>query len=313
MLRAILRTQLPLLTAPLLAVTLLAVACQPAPAPPPEPAPPPAGPVAGTVPAADGVPIAYTEQGSGSPTLVFIHGWSCDQSYWAAQVPAFAAKYRVVTVDLPGHGASGSERSEWTLAGLGDDVRALVEGLDLRQVILVGHSMGGPVALLAAAKLPERVIGVVGVDTLQDADRKFDPAQWGKVVDAYRQDFAGTCNSFVPTMFRPDAPPELVTRVTSDMCAAPPEIAVSLFADFPNFDAAAALEAVQVPVRLINSSLYPTNIEGNRTHAPSFDAVIMDGVGHFLMMERPEEFNAHLAAVIEQIGAGAPEAGSGQP
>ena len=73
-----------------------------------EPAPPEtlvAGP--GTVAAPDGVEIAYTVSGEGSPALVFIHGWMCDQTFWSAQVEEFSTTNTVITIDLPGHGLPG--------------------------------------------------------------------------------------------------------------------------------------------------------------------------------------------------------------
>ncbi len=99
----------------------------------------------GFITAHDGVPIAYSVYGAGSPTLLFVHGWSCDRSYWEQQVAPFSRDFRVVTVDLPGHGESGMGRKEWLMAPFGADVSAVVMGLDLKNVILIGHSMGGAV------------------------------------------------------------------------------------------------------------------------------------------------------------------------
>src|SRR5688572_6013186 len=74
-----------------------------------------------TVESFDGVPISYEVHGNGSPALVFVHGWSCDPTYWAAQVEPFAANYKVVTIDLAGHGESGTQRSDWTMESFGED------------------------------------------------------------------------------------------------------------------------------------------------------------------------------------------------
>lgn len=256
-------------------------------------------PTAGTVTAPDGVGIAYSQQGSGEPALVFIHGWSCDRTYWRHQLEPFARSHRVVSVDLAGHGDSGRQRSPWSFQAFGADVRAVVEELGIERVILVGHSMGGPVALEAASQLSGRVLGVVGVDTLHDADSKFEPTQWQEILAAYRQDFDGTCDRFVRSMFLEGADPEQVTDVVQDMCAAPPEIAISLLSLFPDYDMKAALASAGVPVHSINAASIPTNVEGNRRFAQGFDATVMDGVGHFLMMERPEAFNTELQGVIE--------------
>jgi sigma-B regulation protein RsbQ len=266
-----------------------------------EPESAPAGP--GSVTAADGVPIAYTVSGSGSPALVFIHGWMCNQGFWAAQVSAFAPTHAVVTIDLAGHGASGMVREGWPLMAFGGDVQAAVEQLGLDRVILVGHSMGGPVALEAARLMPDRVIGVVAVDALQNADFELDPERTAELLAMWDRDFAGTCSGFVTSMFPETAEPALVDRVESEMCSAPAESSVAQLRQFLGYDMKRAFSAVEVPVRCINADGYPTNVEGNRAYHPDFDAVVMTGVGHFLMMEQPEVFNRHLVEIVAEIDA----------
>ena len=274
-----------------------------------EPAAEPAAPTAlvagpGTVAAPDGVSISYTVSGEGSPELIFIHGWMCDQTFWAAQVDAFASTNTVVTVDIAGHGLSGMAREGWPLLAFGGDVQAVVEYLDLTDVVLIGHSMGGPVALEAARLMPTRTRGVIAVDSLQDADAKNDPDQFNGFLAAYEQDFAGTCLQFTSSMFLESADPELVERVTNDMCDHSPEISIALLREFFSYELGPALAAVDVPVRYINAPMYPTNVEVNRTYQPDFDGVIMDGVGHFLMMEKPVEFNHLLRQTVEGLERG---------
>jgi hypothetical protein len=87
---------------------------------------------------ADGNEIHYQVQGQGKPALIFIHGWCCDRSYWDAQLPYFAQKYIVVAIDLAGHGESGLDRKEWTMGAFGEDVVAVVNKLNLEQVVLIG-------------------------------------------------------------------------------------------------------------------------------------------------------------------------------
>ena len=101
--------------------------------------------------------IHYDVHGQGDRALVFVHCWSCDtRTYWQNQVDEFAKDFRVVTVDLGGHGQSGMNRKEWTMAAFGADVAAVVNKLDLKNIVLVGHSMGGPVCLEAARRLQGR-------------------------------------------------------------------------------------------------------------------------------------------------------------
>ena len=202
-----------------------------------EPAPEPATPAAlvagpGTVAAPDGVSIAYTVSGEGSPALIFIHGWMCDQSFWAEQVEEFRTSNTVITIDLPGHGLSGMERDGWPMMACGADVQAVVEKLGLNNVVLIGHSMGGAVVLEAARLMPDRVTGVIGVDSLHDAEAKYDPDQMKGYFAAYEADFVGTCLQMVTSMFQEDADPALVERVTNDMCDHSPEISIALLREF---------------------------------------------------------------------------------
>src|SRR5262245_56964945 len=111
---------------------------------------------------ADGIPIHYDVQGNGAIALVFVHGWCCDRRSWDQQIAHFAPRYTVVCLDLAGHGASGRDRTQWTIPAFGQDVVAVVEQRGLGQVVLIGHSMGGPVIVEAARCLPAAVIGVVG-------------------------------------------------------------------------------------------------------------------------------------------------------
>jgi len=257
--------------------------------------------------APDGVCVAYDVRGKGETTLVFLHCWSCDRSFWREQLDVFADEYRVVAVDLPGHGASGAERDVWTITGLGADVRAVVEKLGLDRVILIGHSMGGPVALEAARRMPRRVVGVVAVDTLHDAEFEYPEDAAQEMAKQFEADFEGTMDQAVRSMFPADADPVLVEWVIAKACEADQAAAVALLRDFPNFDVQEALSAMRVPVRCVNAVPHPprgfrTSVETNRKYA-DFDAVLIDGVGHYLMLERPEEFNTKLRGVLDKLTA----------
>jgi pimeloyl-ACP methyl ester carboxylesterase len=274
--------------------------------------PPPAGAARGSVTAADGVPIVYDDAGAGEPALVFVHCWSCERGFWSATVERFSPEHRVVALDLAGHGESGRGRRDWTIAGLAADVRTVVEALGLERVVLVGHSLGGPVVLEAARLLPGRVAGIVPVDTLHDVDGAGDPAAerawWSKLIAAHEKDFAGACRGFVATMFPSGAETAVVERARATMCAAAPEVAVPLLRAAAAHDAAPAWAAAGVPVRAIQSARYATDVQGNRRLHPDYAALVMDGVGHFPHLERPEEFHHRLAAVLAELAGGPPAA-----
>lgn len=256
-----------------------------------------AGVRTGSVAAGDGVRIVYDVRGKGAATLLFIHCWSCDRSYWRNQADVFADRYRVVTLDLGGHGESGKDRKNWTVLGLAGDVRAVAEKLKLKRVILVGHSMGGPVALEAARLLRGRVIGVIAVDTLHNAEQQM-PAQVAQsIADKLKADFAGSIGSFMGSMFAKSSDPAVRDWVEKKVRAANVEVATALMLDFPNIDQRKLFAAAGVPIRAINAKppgAPATTVEANRKYA-DYDAVLMDDVGHFIQLERPKEFNEHLA------------------
>jgi pimeloyl-ACP methyl ester carboxylesterase len=261
-----------------------------------------AAPDRGTVKSADGVDIRYQVEGSGSPPIVFVHGWSCDRSYWGPQIEHFSGSHRVVAVDLAGHGESGTGRKDWTMAAFGADVAAVLKALDLRGAVLVGHSMGGPVILEAARLAPDRVAALVPVDTLGDVERRMGPEEREGFLAPMRADFPAATEGFVREfMFTSHSDPKLAGRIAADMAKAPPEVAIPAIENIFEYDEAAALAAVEVPVRIINADRWPTNLESARRHKPDVELAVMPRVGHFLMAEDPEEFNHLLARAVRDL------------
>lgn len=257
----------------------------------------------GTVEAPDGISIAYDVRGSGDTALVFVHCLACDRSFWQGQLDAFAGDYRVVALDLGGHGESGTGRTVWSVLDLAGDVQAVVEALDLEHVILVGHSLGGPVALDAARRMPGRVLAVVCVEALHNAEMRADPEQNEQAVSALEQSYPEAMAGFVRMVFPDGADSAVVEWVIEKAIATYQPATIGLARDAANMDFAALLSAPRVPVRSINAAPMPpaipqTEIAINRRYA-DFDATIMEGVGHFLILERPVEFNAKLREVLE--------------
>jgi len=260
-----------------------------------------------TVRTPDGAALRYEVHGEGEPTIVFVHGWSCHRQYWTEQIRRFGRVRRVVALDLMGHGESDAARTDWTVEAFGDDVVRVCDALALERVILVGHSMGGPVCLVAAKRLGDRCVAVVGVDTLHDVSRRLPPEAIESFIAPLRADFAGTMDTFVREQFFPkDADPDLVDLVAERMSARPPEIALPILESLLRFDQAAALAAVDVPVHCIQSesAMSPTNLAGNQALNPRFTFVVMPGVGHFPMLEDPERFARVLADFVRPLGDG---------
>jgi pimeloyl-ACP methyl ester carboxylesterase len=262
----------------------------------------------GTARSADGLAIAYDVRGQGKVAVVLLHCWACDRSFWKEQVAPLSRRWRVVTVDLGGHGASGADRERFTVTSLGADVEAVVRALKLDRVVLVGHSMGGPVALDAARRLSGHVAGIVVVDSLHDVETKAPREAVEKMAALYEEDFRGTMASMVPRMFPPNADPAVVEFVVSRASATRPGPALALLRDYPDLDLARWMDDAKVPVRALQSGppmSPPTRMGNNRKHG-NYDASFLDGVGHYPMLERPADFNRRLEAAVAEVLALAP-------
>jgi pimeloyl-ACP methyl ester carboxylesterase len=251
----------------------------------------------------DNVHIEYHVYGHGEPAVLLVHGWACDENYWHAQLDDLKARYTVVTLNLAGHGASGGNRSDWSIANYAQDVVAVARELPNPQLVLVGHSMGADVALAATPLIGERVIGVVAVEALRsvgepplttrDIDRRVAP---------FSADFVGTTRSFVTTsLFEPGADPTLVQKVAYNMSLRSPAVAVPSMRALLQMDLAGLLPAIHVPVYAINSDLLPTDAARIRRSLPDFHLDVLDHTGHFLMLEAPARFNPLLLQDIEAI------------
>ena len=254
-----------------------------------------------TVTSPDGVEIHYDDLGAGQPALVFVHGWNCDRGYWSGQIEHFAQSHRVVNVDLAGHGESGQSRVDWTMRAFGEDVSAVVTALDLREVVLVGHSMGGKVIVEAARQLGGRVAAVVGVDTFHNGGRETPRARQDEVFAELAGDYAGFMANFIDRTFVEQSDPAIREWVKADMSAAPYASAVGARRASGSYDATPVIASLDVPFILINSDFLPTDTAHLEANAKHFEYRGMSGVGHFLMLEDPETFNALLSSALADI------------
>lgn len=250
---------------------------------------------------ADKVEIVYAASGSGKTAVIFIHGGFADRTFWANQVKVFAKKYRVIAVDLAGHGESGDNRAKWTLASFAEDVRAVIEKEKVTRAVLVGNSLGGPVAVETALMVPDKVIGIVGVDTFHILNIEAPPGYFEKQAAAFRSNFEGTMRRMIDSLFKPGVDPKLKDWVEKKMLDNSAEMAAQIMESFGGYKMADFIKKLKQPIRCINGDLYPTMIEANRAVNPDFDAVILPDTGHYPMLEHPDAFNRHLEEILKKI------------
>lgn len=258
--------------------------------------------------APDGVEIVYSAAGAGRTALVFVHGGMADRTFYDGQLRAFAPTYRVLAVDLGGHGESGSNRRDWRLPALGADIKAVADAEQLDRVILFGNSLGGPAVIEAASLLGGRVLGVVGIDTFHDLGTIYEGEQarqrdefLRKRAEGFRADYRGAMRTMITMLFHADADPALVQRVEEKMLKTSPAVAHAVLGGMAGYDGARTARALKVPIRTINGDLFPIDVAAIRRAIPGFDAVTMKHTGHYPMLEKPEEFNRHVAAVVAAL------------
>ncbi|GAF68323.1 unnamed protein product [marine sediment metagenome] len=240
-------------------------------------------------------------QGQGEPALVFVHGWSCDKDFWKYQVPYFAKNHKVVTIDLGGHGESGLGREDWTMEMFGEDVAAVVEKLKLKKVILIGHSMGGPVIVAAARVMPKKVVALVGADTFHDIEQGYTGEQMTQIIANMERDFKNEVDTFVRNMFPTSADANLVDWVAAKMASADPNVAIGSLRSLGTYSLVQPLQDNDVPVYSISSDFWPTDFEKNKKYIESFEVKMMPGIGHFVMLEDPDKFNRLLDDIINEL------------
>jgi pimeloyl-ACP methyl ester carboxylesterase len=261
-----------------------------------------------TCEAPDGVTIVYSAAGKGDTALVFVHGGMADRSFYDAQLRSLSDRWRVIALDLAGHGESGANREKWGMPEFGADVRAVADAEGLRRMVIFGNSLGGPVAVEAALLLPNRVGGVVGIDTFQDLGQprtgeraRAEEAFYRKRAEAFRADYPAALRAMVKMLFHPDADPAIVAEAERRMLRTSPDAAYRTLSGLLGYDVSASVRKLTVPLRAINGDLYRTGVEAARKVKPDFDVVVMKHMGHYPMLERPDEFNRLVAEAVEAL------------
>lgn len=261
-----------------------------------------------TCKAPDGVTIAYSVAGTANTALVFIHGGLADRTFYTPQLTGLSSRYKVVAIDLAGHGESGRNRQRWGIPEFAADVKAVLDAERLERVILFGNSLGGPVVVEAALLAPGRVAGVVGIDTFQDlgAERnaayvKAETAEIRQRRDAFRKDYAAGMKAMVGMLFHKDADPALMADVERRMLRTKPEVADALFSSLIGYDYTSSVRKLKVPLRAINGDLYPLDVAAARKMKADFDLIVMPHVGHYPMLEQPAAFNRHVQRIAEDL------------
>ncbi len=252
----------------------------------------------------DDIRIHYKSLGTGDTALVFVHGWTCNMNFWRYQVPAFDGKMRMILIDLPGHGESDKPKIDYTMDLFAKSVDAVLKEAGVEKAVLAGHSMGTPVTRQYYRLYPKKTVGLIVVDGALRAP-KFKPGEFDKFVARFAgPDWKETLGQMVDGMTK-DSPAEARQAIKSGMGSAPQHVTVSAMKEMFNPAIWKDDEKIEVPLQVIvaKGPNWPPDYEQFiRKIAPQVDYHVMDGVGHFLMMEKPKEFNEIMAAFLKKEG-----------
>jgi pimeloyl-ACP methyl ester carboxylesterase len=249
----------------------------------------------------DATRVHYISYGKGSEALVLIHGWTQNADAWRDNVSDFARRNRVLVVELPGHGLSDKPQTTYSMDYFARAVDAVMRDAKVKRAVLVGHSMGTPVARQFYRKFPEKTLAIVVVD---GSLRPFgDKAMMDQMMAGFRgPQYRNAVNQMMGFIGGPNLSAEAKQRINSASVATPQHVLVSAFEGMLD-NSIWGEDKINVPVLAImaKTPLLPPNAEESfRAIAPKLKFQVFDGVGHFLMMEKPTEFDAAVIHWLEK-------------
>lgn len=249
-----------------------------------------------------GFNISYDAAGPRSDaTVVLIHGWACDASFWRLQMRELSRRFRVLAVDLPGHGRSDKPQITYDGALFAQAVRAIMDVEKVQRAVLIGHSMGTEIAGRLVNDMPDRVLALVSLDGVVITDWTEagirEVRQWG----ASMRSSSGVevRRKFIEGLFTAATPPELRTEIVTGMLATPSHVAASAMESAPRWD---FRSSIQKPVLAISTQ--KGSERRRKMHQQAFadlEYIEMERVGHFLHMEKPAEVNAMVIRFLDRV------------
>ncbi|HKX83906.1 MAG TPA: alpha/beta hydrolase [Pyrinomonadaceae bacterium] len=248
----------------------------------------------------NGAKINYLDIGNtkSKNALVLVHCWTCNVEFWKDNYKAFQ-NYRVIAMDLPGHGTSDKPKVDYSMEYFAKAVDTVMKGAGVKKGVLAGHSMGTPVMRKYYELYPEKTLGLIIVD---GALLPFGPrADVEKFFEPIFKDYKAGAPAFIDGML-PTVAPALKAFIRSSMLSTPDYVGASAMRLMLD-DAYATHGKINVPVLAVmaQTPFWPADLETKyRDIAPDLDFRMWTGVSHFLQLEKPKEFNAAVAEFISK-------------
>lgn len=259
----------------------------------------------------DGIRVHYDDYGKG-PTgnkdaLVFIHGWTCNATFWKANVPAFIGQTRVIALDLPGHGQSDKpENIAYTMDLFARAIDAVLQDAKVERAVLVGHSMGTPVIRQFYRKYPAKTRALVIVDgTLKSMGTKESMKQF---LDPFRgPGYKQHAEQMVTYLTQAMKNEQTRNEVKAAMLTAPQHVMISAFEGMLDPEIWPTTLEAQDKINVPTLALMAVNPQWSAEYAkyvrdlvPGIEYQVWPGVSHFLMMDEPDKFNGTLTTFLKR-------------
>ena len=248
----------------------------------------------------DTTKIHYVSEGKGKEAIVLVHGWGCRLTHWRDQIPELSKRARVIAIDLPGHGESDKPDVKYDMDLFAAAIDSVMKDAGVERAVLVGHSMGTPVARQFYRKYPQKTLALVIVDgglrpfgTKEQREHFMAPLRGPN----YKDVLTNMGTAMMATLS--DADKE---RVTTSSVNTPHHVLVSAMETMGD-DALYATDKINVPVLAIlaKNPFWPADTEQFlRSLAPDLDYQMWEGVSHFLFMDKPKEFNGAVVAFLDK-------------
>lgn len=254
----------------------------------------------------NGENLFYFDSEKGGTTLLFIHGAFISKEYWNNQLSYFAPKYRVIAIDLAGHGNSTHNRTEWTVQNYGKEIREFIHKLSLKNVILIGHSFGSDIMLEATTENSSQINGLIEVDHLKNVGAEMPKENIDQLVASLKSDFKNTCEHYAKQALVTDGTnSEIVNKLLKDYRQMNPDVGVPLLQNnfkYPSRETE-LLSALKLKLYLIHVSYSATNETSLKKYlGNNYELYTLNGTCHYPMLENPSEFNELLKKILLKIG-----------
>jgi pimeloyl-ACP methyl ester carboxylesterase len=248
----------------------------------------------------DGVAIAYQEVGSGSLPLLLVHGFACDHTFLAPQLAFFSRSHRTVAVDLRGHGMSDAPHQEYTMTGFADDLAWLCAELNLKQPVIVGHSMGGNIALELAARYPDLPAAIALIDSVVLPPPGFTEALRPLAEDLKGPHYLNALERVGALLFLPTDDAKRKSRLLATMGQTQQHVISSAFRNhITEYDSTPTIKACRVPIAYISAAVSMASVDRFQELYPQLITGQTIGSGHFSPLEVPNQINAMLERFLE--------------